>query len=455
VSSGIHVEDRVLEVRFVQASLVTYASTIGTAGLSALTNIIIARTLGPGGRGDVAILLLTPMLLTRLGGFSLGKASIYLVGRKKVPFSSAFWASLLGSLALGGMLTLLGFILYESPAGERLFQGISSSEVGLAICLAPPLLYWGYLQDLQRASNHMGMYNWMHIQHFGLDLLLIVALIVFFELSTVAAVVAWAVALSLSVIVGFTFLLLAERPFLHFEVGSIASSLKAMVTYGSQVHLMNVVGFLGYRFDAFLIMGFLDSTALGYYTVATNISRMLWFLPDSVGAVLLPKVARMRSEDAAQFTPLVARTVLLATLALGLIVFVFASPIVTLLYSVEFLPAVAPLRILLIGAVVFCLYKVFGRDLIARGKALLATIAMGTSVAVAIGLNLVLIPRLGIEGAAWTSTVSYLMATLIIAVTYLRTSGISISRLLTWNAHDLKVYRRLLGGLSRYLPMRH
>ena len=442
-------------MRFLRASLVTYVSSVGTAGLALLTGIIIARTLGPQGRGDVAILLLSPTLLVRLGGLSLGKASIYLVGQKKVPFSSAFWASLLASLTIGSMLTLLGLILYKSLVGESLFQGISPSVVILALCLAPPLLYWDYLQDLHRASDHMGMYNWMHIQHYGLDFLLIVGLAVFFHLSTMAAVVAWAIALLLSVIAGFIFLLLAEKPFLHFNVVSIGASLKAMVTYGYQIHLMSVVSFMGYRFDAFLVKGLLDSTALGYYSVATNISRVLWFLPDSVGVVLLPKVSRMRSEDAARLTPLVARTVLLATLGLGLIVFIFASPLVTLLYGAEFLPAVAPLRILLIGAVVFCLYKVFSRDLIARGKALLATIAMGSSVILAIGLNLILIPRLGIEGAAWTSTVSYLMATLIIVVIYLRTSGISISRLLTWNARDLKVYRRSLAGLSRCLSMRH
>lgn len=441
-------------MRFLGASLVTYASTVGQAGLSALTGIVIARTLGPQGRGDVAILLLSPTLLVRMGGLNLGKASIYLVGQKKLPFSSAFWAALLASLSIGGILTSLGLIAYGSPVGESIFQGMAFHEVILALCLAPLLLYWDYLQDLQRATNHLAMYNWMILQHFGLDFLLIVALAVFFHLSAMGAVVAYAVALSLSITTGFVFLLLVEKPFHDLEIASIAASLRAMAAYGAQIHLITVVNFLGYRFDVFLVKGFLDSTAVGYYTVATNVAGMLWFLPDSVGVVLLPKVARMRSEHAARFTPLVARTVLLAMVGLGLMAFVFASPVVTLLYSAEFLPAVMPLRILLIGVVVFCLYKVFSRDLIARGKALLTSVAMGSSVVMAIGLNLILIPRLGIEGAAWTSTISYLLATLIIVVIYLRTSRVSVPGLLTWSAHDLEVYRESLLGLSRYLPTR-
>lgn len=441
-------------MRFLGASLVTYASTVGTAGLSALTGIVIARTLGPQGRGDVAVLLLSPMLLVRLGGLNLGKASIYLVGQKKIPFSSAFWAALLASVSVGGILASLGLIAYGSPVGESIFEGMASREVVLALCLAPLLLYWDYLQDLQRATNHLAMYNWMVIQHFGVNLLLIVALAVFFDLSAMGAVVAYAIALSLSITTGFVSLLIAEKPFLDFEIVSIAASLRAMAAYGSQIHLLTVVNFLGYRFDIFLVKGLLDSTAVGYYSVATNVAGMLWFLPDSVGVVLLPKLARMGSERAARFTPLVARTVLLAMLGMGLIAFVFASPVVTLLYSAEFLPAVAPLRILLIGVVVFCLYKVFSRDLIARGKALLTSVAMGSCVIVAIGLNLILIPRLGIEGAAWTSTISYVVATLIIVVIYLRTSGVSVPGLLTWNAHDLEVYRRSLVGLSRYLSAR-
>jgi O-antigen/teichoic acid export membrane protein len=442
-------------VRFLRASLVTYVSTVGTFGLSALTNIIIARSLGPQGRGDVAILLLTPMLLAKLGGLSLGKSSIYLVGQKRVPFPSAFWASLLGGLTLGGTLTLLGLIVYKSPVGEILFQGMSSREVVLVLWLAPLVVYGNYLVDLQIAVNHIGMYNWMRFQHFGLNFLLVVVLTVFFSLSTMNAVVAWAVGLLLSIITGFVFLLLVEKPFAHFEVTSIGTSLKAMVTYGSQIHLRNLVNFLGYRFDVFLVKGLLDSTAVGYYTVATNVAEMLWFLPDSVNVVLLPRVSQMRSEQAARFTPLVGRTVLLITAVMGFVFFLFASPIVTLLYSADFLPAVSPLRIMLIGVVTFSLYKVLSSDLIGRGKALLATIPVAVSLIVAIGLNLVLIPRWGIQGTAWAATTSYLLTTSIMVILYLRTSGVSMSRLLTWNAEDLKAYRRSLVGLSRHLSIGH
>lgn len=439
---------------FLRDTLITYLSTGIAFGLSALTNIIIARSLGPQGRGEVAILLLTPMLLVRLGGFSLGKASIYLVGQKKVPFSSAFWASMLGGLALGGMLTLLGLIFYKLPVGESLFEGMASHEVVLALCMAPLVLYGDYLVDLQRAANHIGMFNWMRFQHFGLNFLLVVALAMFLRLSTMGAVLAWGIGLLLSVTVGFVFLVLAEKPFLYFEVTSIVASLRAMGAYGLQIHLVSLINFLGFRLDVFLTKGLLDSAAVGHYTVATNVVEVLWFLPDSVGVVLLPKVSRMTSKQAARFTPLVGRSVMLATIGIGLVVFMFAAPIVTLLYSAEFLPAVLPLRILLIGVVAFSLYKVFSRDLIGRGKALLATIAMGSSVIAAIGLNLILIPRWGIEGTAWAATISYLLATLIMAVVYLRISGVSISRLLMWNASDLRVYRGSLAGLFRHLSIR-
>jgi O-antigen/teichoic acid export membrane protein len=439
---------------FLRDSLVTYVSTVATFGLSALTNIIIARSLGPQGRGEVAILLLVPILLMRLGGFSLGKASIYLVGQKKVPFSSTFWACLLASLTLGGTLTLLGLIVYKSPVGEILFRGMSSREVALALCLAPLLIHADYLVDLQRAANHVVMFNWMRFQWFGLYFLLVAVLAVFFDLSTLAAIVAWGIALLLSNITGFIFLLLAEKPFLCVNVTSIAASLRAMGAYGWQIHLTLLVNFLGYRFDVFLVKGLLDSAAVGYYTVATNVAEMLWFLPDSAGVVLLPKVSQMKSEQAARFTPLVARAVLLAMIGTGFVVFLFSGPFVTLLYSAEFLPAVSPLRILLIGTVVFSLYKVLFSDLIGRGKALLATIPVAVSLIVAIGLNLVLIPRWGIHGTARAATIGYLLATSIIVVIYLRTSGVSVSGLLMGNAEDLNVYRKSLAGLSRHLSSR-
>lgn len=440
-------------MRLFEGSLVTYASAVGTAGLSALTGIVIARALGPQGRGDVAVLLLTPMLIVRVGGLSLGKASIYLVGQEKVPFSSAFWASLLGSLMLGSILTLLGLIAYKLPAVESIFRGISSREVVCVLCLTPLLLYYGYLIDLQRAGNHLGMFNLMRFQWFTVNFLMVVALAVFFRLSTVGAVLAWGMGLLVSVIVGFVFLLLAEKPFVGFDVASVVTSLGAMAAYGWQIHVRELVNFLSYRFDVFLVKGLLDSTAVGYYAVATNVAEMLWFLPDSVATVLLPRVSQIRAQRAARLTPLAARTVLVVMAGMGFMLFVFATPVVTSLYSGEFLPAVVLLRILIVGVVAFSLYKVLSADLTGRGKAMVATIPVAVSLILAIGLNLVLIPRWGVQGTAWAATISYLVATLIAVVVYIRTSGVSISRLLTWNGDDLQVYRRSLTGLSRYLSM--
>lgn len=441
-------------VRFVEASLVTYASNVGTFGLSALTGIVIARTLGPQGRGDVAVLLLTPMLLVRLGGLSLGKASIYLVGQEKVPFSSAFWASLLGSLTLGSILTVLGLIVYKLPVGESIFRGMSSREVVFVLCLTPLLLYYGYLIDLQRAVNHLGMFNLMRFQWLAVNFLLVVALAMLFGLSTTGAVVAWGIGLLLSVVTGFVFLLLAEKPSLGLDVASMAASLRTIAAYGWQIHLRELINFLSYRFDVFLVKGLLDSTAVGYYMVATNVAEMLWFLPDSVAIVLLPKVSQMRSQQAPRFAPLVGRTVLLVVAGMGFMLFIFASPVVTLLYGAEFLPAVVLLRILSIGAVAFSFYKVLSSDLTGRGKALVATIPVAVSLILQIGLNLVLIPRWGIQGTAWAATISYLLATLAIVVVYVRTSGVSVSGLLTWNADDLGRYRRSVAGLLRHLSMR-
>ena len=158
----------------------------------------------------------------------------------------------------------------------------------------------------------------------------------------------------------------------------------------------------------FLVNGFLGPAAVGLYAVGVGLVEKLWMISHAASTVLFPRVAAETEEQRRkEFTPLVARTVLWTT-ALGALALALLSRwIVLLLYSEAFLPAVGALQALLAGIVALSAGRVLSNDIAGRGRPILNAYGGLAAVATNVALNLLWIPRYGIVGAAWASTVSY------------------------------------------------
>jgi O-antigen/teichoic acid export membrane protein len=126
-----------------------------------------------------------------------------------------------------------------------------------------------------------------------------------------------------------------------------------------------------------------------------------------------------------------------------------AGPAVELLYSSRFSASAAVVRILVPGIVLFSAARVLGNDLAARGRPLVNSGIAGASVACNIALNLVLIPRYGINGAAWASTASYSVLFATTLFIYRRVAGVPVRAVLVPTRADGPAY---LGLARRALP---
>ena len=117
--------------------------------------------------------------------------------------------------------------------------------------------------------------------------------------------------------------------------------------------------------------------------------------------------------------------------------------VILLLYGSEFLPSVRPLWILLPGIVSLSVYKVLGNEIAGRGKPVINSIALGVSLVVNFFLNWLLIPRWGISGAAFASTVSYTVTAVMTLVVFTKMSGNSWFDTIVVKGEDLKIYMKL------------
>ena len=131
-----------------------------------------------------------------------------------------------------------------------------------------------------------------------------------------------------------------------------------------------------------------------------------------------------------------------------------ATPVVDLLYSARFGDSAAVVRILAPGIVLFSAARVLGNDIAARGRPLVNSVVAAISVVCNIALNLVLIPRYGINGAAWASTASYSVLFVLTAAVYRRITRVPLRELVVPSREDGARYAQLIRRLAVRLVSR-
>jgi len=166
------------------------------------------------------------------------------------------------------------------------------------------------------------------------------------------------------------------------------------------IHLFSV---LDYQTDAFLISLLLTETDLGYYGAAMTITLAISLMTFAVRAAIYPLMARYAHGAPDKLALLYEKAnqyLIVVALPIAAAVCLLARPIVKLIFGPAFGPAVPVLQVS-VWAAVFLLVNVPNARLLLvdnrqRAAAWLTGVSMGTNVIA----NLILIPVLGIFGAA-------------------------------------------------------
>ena len=165
-----------------------------------------------------------------------------------------------------------------------------------------------------------------------------------------------------------------------------------------------------YTYIDTVLLGLMRTDAeTGWYAAAYRVYEGLMYAPSVMAAVLTPRFAYLFVHDPAALRSLFRRS-LAASAALAVVVggggMLLARPLVSMLYGSGYQPAVAPLQVLAGGSLfVFCTWILQAAAIATNldGRLVLTT-ALG--LAANVGLNVLLIPRWGIAGAAWATVVA-------------------------------------------------
>jgi O-antigen/teichoic acid export membrane protein len=429
-------------VTFARNASITFATRAAILLVGLVTSVIMARMLGPAGRGLFSLAVVASVMVFNATNLGVGAASGYYLGRKKTPIAD-FAGNLLSLSVAIGVASLALSLALSSVLVSRFIPSVPLWAVVVALFAVP---FCGLLVNFQmlfRANGDFRNFNVVEALQPGSFFVLFVLGAAFVPARLFGASVA---AFLVSNVVGGLGAVLLMRRFVKFGFRWDPALVKGTLRFGVQQNAAVFLDVLNYRFDMLLVNYFLGPVYVGFYSISLILPEKLWNIPNVLSAVLHPRVAHAGDEnDANRDTARVSRITVLIIGAACVAIFLFGRLLIRLLYSDRFLPAVTPMFVLLPGILMISVAKVLTSDLVARGYPRANLWAGLAAVASNVALNVVLIPRMRINGAALASTVSYTLYAAVIVIYFMRVTGVRFGSLVAPTAGDASYVVRAVG----------
>ena len=413
-----------------------------------VNGIITARWLGPAGRGQFQLLTLLPVTLSNFVKLGIPQATVYYMRRKgasasDVASNSIWIAAVMGAAAVGvcwwGREWLLANFLKHTPP-ELLLP---------CLVLIPFVLVQFYLLGVAQAQERFREYNLRQIAPNLLGTIGLVLTLVLLGMGLAGAVLVQVV---IQVVMTVWMVVRVHRQ-APLHLGWNPELARGMLRFGSKSYVQTLAATLHLRIDQYICAYFLTPADVGLYSIAVNLAMLLLKIPDATGTVMFPRLAALEEHAAHAATTRICRQTLFL-LSLGVVAFAVVGPLlIPWVFGEDYRGAIAPLLLLLPGTLAVALYQLLTRNFTSRGKQQVNIIAAVIALVLNVGLNVALVPRYGISGAALAHGLSYGVAALTLLVAFVRDSGHSVRETLIVRPAEIgemaNVARKMAGRLQR------
>jgi O-antigen/teichoic acid export membrane protein len=422
-------------------------TSIAIQALNVLTGMLLARTLGPEGRGELAAVMLWPGMLAAVGGLGIGEAITYQAARRTTAMGKLLGSSLAVCGAQSAALVAIGAVLV--PVAMSDYRGATLQAALLFLADVPLYLGGIYLIFALNGSGRYGLFHGLRLLVIAASAVGLVVLAIIDRLTVWRAAIVY-LAAHLLVLVVAGFLCRVPRSSLRIDRGVV----RQLLGFGVKSHGGNVASMLNERLDQLLISVFLAPVDLGLYVIAVTMTSLTGLIGSSMSLVALPSLARLgpggERDRAARRLVAVA---LVGSVAVTIPLLVLLPTLIGWFFGDAFRAAAATARVLLVATVLLATNRVLGALLRAVGRPLDTGVAeLLALVVTALGLAALLSP-FGLMGCAVTSFLAYLASMAWLAYRASRELGITARKLLL---PDRRMLAQLIWGVrhaSRRLGM--
>jgi O-antigen/teichoic acid export membrane protein len=364
---------------------------------------LVARFIGEEVTGDYFNIFASIAIFTVIADFGLGGVLIREVSKNKQNANEYFNTIFLTKL----VCTLLAILLMF---GIKLLFGYPVQNFSLLI-VAGVILLFDSLQNtfygVFRAFNNVLYEAFALIGAQALTLIIGISALLM-RAPLIWLVVAFAVPSFVSVL--YASFALRRVYKIHFKMEYNKRLGKQILKIALPFALSGIlVRLYGYS-DSVIMNSLLSRAELGWWGMAYKISYVFQLLPVALGAAIYPAMSSSFAyfKDGKEIISLMKKSyhyLLLCAFPISAAVFALAPKVITF-FLPRFIPSITVLQILILSIATGFLTFVHGAALNAINKQSVQTLLIASALVLSIVLNILLIPKFGIYGAALTAVVS-------------------------------------------------
>jgi O-antigen/teichoic acid export membrane protein len=380
--------------RLLRAFEWTAAGTAVGYGLSFVRSVVLARLLFPADYGLFGLAAGVLMGLTVFTDFSLASKVMVMsfpTEREERIHLDTVWTA---GLIRGALLAIF-IALSASPAAAWFHDGRLFKI--LMIISAAPFISGFQNVGLIKLQKDLA-FRKLTIQQRVADILTFVVTIV------LAVITHNYLALVGSQLVS------SYRPRIAFDGRALRDSFH----FGKHLFVVSILTFVTTQFDNFAVGRYLGPVALGPYILAYRLAMLpVDALISILNSVLFPAYSKIQLTESDRLPSFFLK---LNTVSSGLVLAAVAPlalaarPLIYLLYGHRWDAACAPLPILAFAGIFRGLTHTISPWLVSIGRPDLDAKCKMVEASVFVSLTLILVPRFGVAGAAWTGVASYALA---------------------------------------------
>jgi O-antigen/teichoic acid export membrane protein len=413
---------------------ITIATNVFIAGLTVITGTMAARLLHPSGRGELAAIQVFPAFIATLGMLGLWESVVYVSSSRPSDAGRALGSGLAMSLAACPFAMALGYLIIPWVLSAQRPQVITAARWYLLLIPIYSLLF----MPLHALRASRSLFAWNVVRFMPVLGWLAVLFIAWTRNHTTPQWIAGAHLVSLSVLIVPTWVIVLRK--ISGTIRPARQLFGAMLRYGLPSAAGTIPQVLNLRLDQMLMSAMLPPKFLGLYVVAAAWSSAIGPLLSALAQPLLPKVASQKTiAERVEFFARVLRIAIMLSALLTLCIGVTTPLLILRLFGSEYVNAVPCAIVLVVAAAFSGVNYVLQEGLrgLADTPAVFFSEAAGL-VSTALSL-LILLPKLGIMGAAIASLLGYSTTTLFLLVRLHLGTSVSIPTLLWIRADDIKL----------------
>jgi O-antigen/teichoic acid export membrane protein len=405
-----------------KTSVVVFIGVILSKLFTYIYKIIIARYFDPEVYGLFNLAIMIIGILAALATLGLPDGLIRFISydRKNRYLSKSKYLFNLSSkiiFTISIVLTIIFYLLAEFISVSVFKKPELTIYLEIFSLSLPFLSVTSIMLSLIRAFEKIGIYSLIQNILQNLIRLIIIIILLLLGWSVGSILGSYIISVILITIISYLFsrkYILALEKNKDIKEKDKKSLRKDFFDYSWPIVFLGIIGSLLYWTDSFVIGYFMKASDVGFYNVAFTLIGLLGIAPELFMQLFLPLVvkeySKNRLELIQEISKQIAKWILIINVPIFVIMIIYPGVIINVLFGADYLSAETPLRILAIGGFFVAIFMSLSSNLLSmKGKSKLLLINTLFIAFFNFILNVLLVPKYGLNGAAFATMVSWFL----------------------------------------------